>query len=176
MIINWNLKLIAISILTCSVLAMSTDLQSVCAPSSTQSSIEEATRVEHLIMGMFVSSALFEFSELSMTLPSFGSAEETRAAVIIVTIYHSIRLRSTERTITTLASNLSWGSMLYALSLFGTSFGYLFHLSSVSSNCALSDFCRKHHFFFFTSAYFQCMSLLLGVNCRSRSRMDRAAS
>ncbi|OJA08734.1 hypothetical protein AZE42_12265 [Rhizopogon vesiculosus] len=95
--------LIAISMLTCDVLAVSPDLESVCAPTSTQSSVEEATRVERLIMGMFVSAALFEFT------------------VIIITIYHSIQLRSTGRTVGTLVSNLSKGSLLYALSLFAIS-------------------------------------------------------
>jgi len=62
--------------LTCDVLAVSPNLQSVCAPTSTQESIDEATRVERLIMGMFVSAAIFEFSELYMTLSSFSSTEK----------------------------------------------------------------------------------------------------
>ena len=122
--IDWSSKFIAISMLTCDVLAVSPNLQSVCAPTSTQESIDEATRVERLIMGMFVSAAIFEFSELYMTLPSFSSTEKKMCAVvIIVTIYHSLRLRSTRRTVSTLVSNLSKGSLLYALSLFGMSSG-----------------------------------------------------
>ncbi|KAG1771891.1 hypothetical protein EV702DRAFT_1201772 [Suillus placidus] len=93
--------LVATSMLTCHVLAVSPNLESVCAPTSTQSSLEEATRVEHLIMGMFVSAALFEL------------------AVVFVTTYHSLTTRSTSiRTVNKLVSTLSKGSLLYALSLF----------------------------------------------------------
>ncbi|KAG0696929.1 hypothetical protein DFH29DRAFT_948983 [Suillus ampliporus] len=93
--------LLAISMLTCDVLAVSPNLKSVCA---TQSSVEEATRVERLIMGMFVSAALFELT------------------VVIFTIYHSTMSHSTGiRSVSRLVSNLSKGSLLYALSLFAIS-------------------------------------------------------
>ncbi|KAG1739389.1 uncharacterized protein EDB91DRAFT_380977 [Suillus paluster] len=96
--------LLAISMLTCDVLAVSPNLQSVCAPTSSRSSADEATRVERLIMGMFVSAALFELT------------------VVIVTIYHSITSRSTGiRSVSKLVSNLSKGSLLYALSLLAIS-------------------------------------------------------
>ncbi|KAG1729004.1 hypothetical protein EDB19DRAFT_1913545 [Suillus lakei] len=96
-----SLKLVAISMFTCDVLAVSPNLESVCAPTSTQSSAEEATRVEQLIMGMFVSAALFELT------------------VVIATTYHSLTSRSTgTRTVNKLVSNLWKGSLLYALSLF----------------------------------------------------------
>lgn len=96
--------LVATSMLTCHVLAVSPNLQSVCAPTSTQSSLEEATRVEHLIMGMFVSAALFEL------------------VVVFVTTYHSLTSRSTTmRTVNKLVLTLSKGSLLYALSLFAIS-------------------------------------------------------
>ncbi|KAG1883924.1 hypothetical protein F4604DRAFT_228674 [Suillus subluteus] len=111
--------LVAISMLTC---AVSPNLESVCAPTSTQSSVEEATRVEHLIMGMFVSAALFELSERLATLPSFDSTDEIHAAVVIATTYHSLTLRSAGiGTINKLVSKLWRGSLLYALSLFAIS-------------------------------------------------------
>ena len=111
--------------LTCDVLAVSLNLESVCAPTSTRSSVEEATRVEHLIMGMFASAALFEFSGF-LDVTFFIPTEEVHAAVIIVTVYHSVRLRSTRHMVSTLVLRLSKGSLLYALSLFGMSFAYLF--------------------------------------------------
>ncbi|KAG1842763.1 hypothetical protein DFJ58DRAFT_731922 [Suillus subalutaceus] len=93
--------LVAISMLTC---AVSPNFESVCAPTSTQSSVEEATRVEQLIMGMFVSAALFELT------------------VVIATTYHSLTLRSAGiGTINKLVSKLWRGSLLYALSLFAIS-------------------------------------------------------
>jgi hypothetical protein len=96
--------LVAISMLTCDVLAVSPNLESVCAPTSTESSVDEATRVEQLIMGMFVSAALFELT------------------VVIVTAYHSITSRATGlRTVNGLVTNLWRGSLLYALSLFAIS-------------------------------------------------------
>lgn len=96
--------LVAISMLTCDVMAVSPNLKSVCAPTSTESSVDEATRVEHLIMGMFVSAALFELT------------------VVIVTTYHSLTSRATGlRTVSGLVLNLWKGSLLYALSLFAIS-------------------------------------------------------
>jgi hypothetical protein len=96
--------LVTTSMLTCDVLAASARLESVCAPTSTQSSMEEATRVEHLIMGMFVSSAFFELT------------------VVIVTTYHSLVSRSASIcTINNLVPKLWQGSLLYALSLLATS-------------------------------------------------------
>ncbi|KAG2047955.1 hypothetical protein BDR06DRAFT_58358 [Suillus hirtellus] len=89
--------LVATSMLTCDILAVSPKLVSVCAPTS---SVEEATRVEHLIMGMFVSAALFELT------------------VVFVTMYHSLTSRSAGiRTVNGLVANLWKGSLLYALSL-----------------------------------------------------------
>ncbi|KAG1759867.1 hypothetical protein EDD22DRAFT_120543 [Suillus occidentalis] len=96
--------LVAISMLTCDIMAVSPNLKSVCAPTSTESSVDEATRVEHLIMGMFVSAALFELT------------------VVIVTTYHSLTSRATGlRTVSGLVLNLWKGSLLYALSLFAIS-------------------------------------------------------
>jgi len=93
---------------------------------STPSAVEDATKVERLIMGIFVSSALFELSERFGSLPSRSSTNELHAAAIIVTVYHSMRSRSTGvRTVSKLASTLWKGSLLYALSLLGTSFGCL---------------------------------------------------
>ncbi|KAG2139621.1 uncharacterized protein EDB93DRAFT_699590 [Suillus bovinus] len=95
---------VAISMLICDILALSPKLESVCAPASNKSSIEEASKVEHFIMGMFASAALFEFT------------------VVIVTIYHSLTCRSVGiRTVNGLVSNLWKGSLLYALSLFAIS-------------------------------------------------------
>lgn len=96
--------LVATSMLTCDILAVSPNLESVCAPTSTQSSVEEATRVEQLIMGMFVSAALFELT------------------VVIVTTHHSVTSRAVGmRTVNGLVLNLWKGSLLYALSLFAIS-------------------------------------------------------
>ncbi|KAG1728799.1 hypothetical protein EDB19DRAFT_152077 [Suillus lakei] len=94
--------LIVISMTTCDTLVGSL-LESVCTPTSTQGALEVAAKVERLIMGKFVSAALFELR-------------------ISVTIYHSILLRSNgTRTIGKLASTLSKGSLLYALSLLAIS-------------------------------------------------------
>ncbi|KAG1785224.1 uncharacterized protein HD556DRAFT_1423877 [Suillus plorans] len=91
---------VATSMLTCDILAVSPKLESVCAPTASKSSVEEATRVEHLIMGMFVSAALFELT------------------VVFATMYHSLTSRSVGiRTVNGLVSNLWKGSLLYALSL-----------------------------------------------------------
>lgn len=96
--------LVATSMLTCDILAVSPNLKSVCAPTSTQRSIDEATRVEHLIMGMFVSAALFELT------------------VVIITAYHFLILHCAGiRTIDRLVSKLWKGSLLYALSLLAIS-------------------------------------------------------
>ncbi|KAG2336195.1 hypothetical protein BDR05DRAFT_965319 [Suillus weaverae] len=112
--------LVATSMLTCHVLAVSPNLESVCAPTSTQSSLEEATRVEHLIMGMFVSAALFELGERRNS--ASNSTDEIRAVVVFVTTYHSLTSRSTTmRTVNKLVLTLSKGSLLYALSLFAIS-------------------------------------------------------
>lgn len=96
--------MVAISMLTCDIMAVSPNLKSVCAPTSTESSVDEASRVEHLIMGMFVSAAMFELT------------------VVIVTTYHSLTSRATGmRTMNGLVMNLWKGSLLYALSLFAIS-------------------------------------------------------
>jgi hypothetical protein len=85
--------------------------------------------VEQLIMGMFASAALFELSERLATLPSFNFTNEIRAAVVIVTTYHSLISRATAiRTVNGLMLNLWKGSLLYALLLFGMSFRSLFLL------------------------------------------------
>ena len=115
---------------TCSIIAEH-PLRSVCMPISTPRSVEDATNVERLIMGIFVSSALFELSEWFGSLPCRSSTNELHAAAIIVTVHHSMRLRSTGiRTASELSSTLWKGSLLYALSLLGMSFGYLWPLSS----------------------------------------------
>jgi hypothetical protein len=105
-------------------------LESVCAPTSTLSTLEVATKVEHLMMGKFISAALFELE------------------VITLTISHSILQRSNGiRAIGKLTSTLLKGSLLYALSLLGMS---LVHDSfSVSVDCASSNFFCKHSFFCF---------------------------
>ncbi|KAG2343319.1 hypothetical protein BDR05DRAFT_963292 [Suillus weaverae] len=93
----------AISVVTCSAITVPL-LKSACVSTSTQSNIEVATRLERLIMGVFISTALFEFT------------------VAAITIYHSMLLRSDDiYTLCTLASTLSNGSLLYALSLFAIS-------------------------------------------------------
>ncbi|OAX40923.1 hypothetical protein K503DRAFT_565165 [Rhizopogon vinicolor AM-OR11-026] len=91
--------LVVVSLVTCGIL-LEIPLKSVCVNTSTPSSVKDATRVERLIMGQFVSSALFELTAITATL------------------YHSIRLRSTGvRTVSKLVSTLWKGSFLYALSL-----------------------------------------------------------
>ncbi|KAG2340205.1 hypothetical protein BDR05DRAFT_967278 [Suillus weaverae] len=93
----------AISAVTCSAITVPL-LNSACVPTSTQSDLEAVTRLERLIMGGFISTALFEFT------------------VAAITIYHSMLLRSDDMyTLYTLASTLSKGSLLYALSLFAIS-------------------------------------------------------
>jgi hypothetical protein len=59
--IDWSLKLVVISMVSCIGIALS-QVESVCVPTSSQSAIEEATEVQRLIMGLFVSAALFELS------------------------------------------------------------------------------------------------------------------
>lgn len=58
MVIDGSFKVVAISMISCIGVAW-THVRSVCAPTS---SAEEATKVELLVMGLFVSSALFELS------------------------------------------------------------------------------------------------------------------
>jgi len=78
-------------------------LESVCVSTSTPIALR-FTKVERLITGKFVSAALFEL------------------IVIILTMYHSIRLRSDGiRSISRVASTLLKGSLLYALSLLAIS-------------------------------------------------------
>ncbi|KAG2361947.1 hypothetical protein BDR07DRAFT_1408150 [Suillus spraguei] len=68
-------------------------------------------------MGIFLSAALFELT------------------VVIITVYHSLTLRFAGiRTINRLVSKLWKGSLLYALSLLGMSFGSLFLLSISIAN------------------------------------------
>jgi len=69
-------------------------LESVCAPTSTLSTLEVATKVEHLMMGKFISAALFGFGERFRTLPQVSFADELCADVIILTMGHSILLHS----------------------------------------------------------------------------------
>ncbi|KAJ8586115.1 hypothetical protein M405DRAFT_823870 [Rhizopogon salebrosus TDB-379] len=104
--------LVVVSLVTCSSFG-ETFLKSVCVPITTASSVEEATKLERLIMGQFISSAMFEF------------------IATIATLYHSIRLRSTGiRTVSRLASTLWKGSLLYALSLLVISVANIITLSS----------------------------------------------
>ncbi|OAX40924.1 hypothetical protein K503DRAFT_565430 [Rhizopogon vinicolor AM-OR11-026] len=93
---------VIVSMVTCNILAISL-LESICVPISTPSSVEEAMRVEHLIMGQFVYSALFELT------------------AIAVTLYHSLRHPISMRAVSKLASTLRRGSLLYALSLLAIS-------------------------------------------------------
>lgn len=95
--------LMVVSMAICDVLAVFL-LESVCVPASTPSILEAATKVEYLVMGKFISAALFELT------------------VIILTMHHSILLRSIGiRSIGKLASTLLKGSLLYALSLLAIS-------------------------------------------------------
>jgi len=95
-------------------------LESICAPTSTLSTLEVATKVERLMMGKFVSAALFELGERFRTLPQVSSTDELCAEVITLTISHSILQRSNGiRAIGKLTSTLLKGSFLYALSLLG---------------------------------------------------------
>ncbi|KAG2134655.1 hypothetical protein BD769DRAFT_461130 [Suillus cothurnatus] len=92
-------SLMVVSMVICDVFAEFL-LESVCAPTSTLSTLEVATKVEHLMMGKFISAALFELE------------------VITLTISHSILQRSNGiRAIGKLTSTLLKGSLLYALSL-----------------------------------------------------------
>ncbi|KAJ8587493.1 hypothetical protein M405DRAFT_821552 [Rhizopogon salebrosus TDB-379] len=104
--------LVFVSLVTCSVFGESF-LKSVCVPITTASSVEEAMTLERLIMGQFISSAMFEFT------------------AIIATLYHSIRLGSAGiRTVSRLVSILWKGSLLYALSLLVISVANIITLSS----------------------------------------------
>ncbi|KAJ8586112.1 hypothetical protein M405DRAFT_375644 [Rhizopogon salebrosus TDB-379] len=104
--------LVFVSLVTCSVFGESF-LKSVCVPITTASSVEEAMTLERLIMGQFISSAMFEF------------------IAIIATLYHSIRLGSAGiRTVSRLVSILWKGSLLYALSLLVISVANIITLSS----------------------------------------------
>lgn len=58
----YSLKLVVISIVICGIL-LQFPLRSVCISVPTSNDVENATKVERLIMGQFVSSALFELSE-----------------------------------------------------------------------------------------------------------------
>ncbi|KAJ8586116.1 hypothetical protein M405DRAFT_823872 [Rhizopogon salebrosus TDB-379] len=116
---NWKIKrlllatyvLVVISIVTCGIL-LQFPLRSVCISIPTLSDVENATKVERLIMGQFVSSALFELT------------------AIIVTLCHSVRLRATGvRTAGNLVSTLWKGSLLYALSLLAISVANIVTLS-----------------------------------------------
>ncbi|KIK36853.1 hypothetical protein CY34DRAFT_490647 [Suillus luteus UH-Slu-Lm8-n1] len=91
--------LFVVSMVICNVL-VGFMLESICAPTSTLGNLEVATKAEHLIMGQFISAALFELT------------------VITLTMYHSIQLRSNGiRSIGRFVSTLLKGSLLYALSL-----------------------------------------------------------
>ncbi|KAG1751093.1 hypothetical protein EDB19DRAFT_1606490, partial [Suillus lakei] len=92
----------AISMTACSI-AAGFLLESACVPVSTQSDLDVATRLERLIMGIFVSEAFFELM------------------VAIVTVYHSILSRSDGMYTRKLTSTLSKGNLLYALSLLAIS-------------------------------------------------------
>jgi hypothetical protein len=60
-VINWCLKAVVISMFSCIGVALS-HVESVCAPTSSQSFVEDATKVEHLVIGLFANAALFELS------------------------------------------------------------------------------------------------------------------
>ncbi|KAG1896586.1 uncharacterized protein F5891DRAFT_1053376 [Suillus fuscotomentosus] len=94
--------LIVVAMVICDIL-LAVLLESICTPASIPMVSDLAT-MEHLIMGKFVSAALFEL------------------IVITLTMYHSIRLRSDGiRSISRVASTLLKGSLLYALSLLAIS-------------------------------------------------------
>ncbi|KAG2118318.1 hypothetical protein DEU56DRAFT_838695 [Suillus clintonianus] len=116
-------SLVFISMATCDIIAGPL-FKSVCAPTSTQSALEDATRLERLIMGKFVSAALFEF------------------IAITITIYHPIQLRSNGIcNISKLASTLSKGSVLYALLLLAISVANIvsFSLPVSQGQCGIID-------------------------------------
>ncbi|KAG2048129.1 hypothetical protein BDR06DRAFT_790551 [Suillus hirtellus] len=93
---------IVVAMVICDIL-LAVLLGSICTPASTPM-VSDLTTMEHLIMGKFVSAALFEL------------------IVIVLTMYHSIRLRSDGiRSISRVASTLLKGSLLYALSLLAIS-------------------------------------------------------
>jgi len=123
---NWKMKrfllaiysLVVVSIVTCSLLG-DIFLKSICVPTSTPSTLEEATELQRLIMGQFVGSAAFEL------------------AAIVATLYHSIRIRSTGlHTVSKLVSTLWKGSLLYVLSLLAISVANIVTLSSPISESA----------------------------------------
>ncbi|KAG2048131.1 hypothetical protein BDR06DRAFT_790663 [Suillus hirtellus] len=92
--------LIVVAMVTCDAL-LALLLENICVPIPM---VSESTTMEHLITGKFVSAALFEL------------------IVIILTMYHSIRLRSDGiRSIGRVTSTLLKGSLLYALSLLAIS-------------------------------------------------------
>ncbi|KAG2034537.1 hypothetical protein BDR03DRAFT_1001510 [Suillus americanus] len=99
-VIQWSLKITAISIFTCA--AMTTPLlESACVLTSSQSDLDAATRLERLVMGGFVSVASFEL------------------AVATITVYHSMQLCSDDMyTLYKLTSTVLKGNLIYALSLF----------------------------------------------------------
>lgn len=95
--------LFVVSMVICNVL-VGFLLESICVPTSTLSNLEVATKAERLIMGQFISAALFELTAITLTM------------------YYSIQLRSNGiRSISRFASTLLKGSLLYALSLFAIS-------------------------------------------------------
>lgn len=95
--------LVVVSMAVCDILAGFL-LEGVCLPTSTLHTLEAATKLERLLMGKFVSAALFEL------------------IVITLTIYHSILLRSNGiRSVSRLASTLLKGSLLYTVSLLAIS-------------------------------------------------------
>ncbi|KAG2141419.1 uncharacterized protein EDB93DRAFT_1159785 [Suillus bovinus] len=96
--------LIVVSMATCDAL-VGLLLESICVPTSTPAALEfTAEKAEYLVMGKFISAALFELT------------------VVILTIYHSIRSRSDGiRTIGNVTSTLLKGSLLYALTLLAIS-------------------------------------------------------
>ncbi|KAG2104356.1 uncharacterized protein F5147DRAFT_762107 [Suillus discolor] len=93
------LLLIVVAMVICDIL-LALLLENICVPTSTLM-VSEFTKMEDLIMGKFVSAALFEL------------------IVITLIMYHSIRLRSDgiRSEIGRVTSTLLKGSLLYALSL-----------------------------------------------------------
>ncbi|KAG2034536.1 hypothetical protein BDR03DRAFT_901013 [Suillus americanus] len=95
----------AISTITCIANAITDSLlESACVPTSARSNLEVVTRLERLIMGGFVSVALFEL------------------VVATITVYHSMQLRSADMyNVRKIAPILSKGSLVYSLLLFAIS-------------------------------------------------------
>ncbi|KAG1885225.1 hypothetical protein F4604DRAFT_1730492 [Suillus subluteus] len=101
----------AISTVTCGAMTAPL-LESVCVPTSSQNDLDAATRLERLVMGGFISTALFELT------------------VATITVYHSMQLCSDEmNTLYKLTSTLSKGNLIYTLSLLAISIANIISFS-----------------------------------------------